>query len=330
MPHTLTRRAFLALTAVAVGGALGVAGATGVISRAPMTDQTVPVGELTLVVQADPWRMILSAPNGDIVWQEPLDQTLSFRTPEGQIYRARRMASCSGVGSGGVQMTAETDDPLGGAIALEVQQVGPRAFRMRVTADRQGPVAGLGGAFEAAADERFVGFGERFDSVNQRGRVLDVWAEDRRVANYGASTYAPLPLLLSSRGHSFALERFERSRFDLAASQADRWSWQQDAPSTSIVVGYGPSLKDLVRRNVELTGLPPLPPAWTFGVWKTSVGGADAVIDEMRRLRAQNIPISAVFSFDAVDSNANLGWPDVTFAGRRAGQYPDPAAYTST
>src|SRR5205807_7744781 len=201
------------------------------------------------------------------------------------------------------------DDPLGGAIAVEVRQIGARSFRMLVTPDSQRPVAGTGGAFEAATDERFVGLGERFDGVNQRGRTVDVWAEDRRVAGYGPSTYAPIPLLLSSRGHGFALERFERSLFDLAATRPDRWTWEQDAPTASILVTYGPGLKDLVSRNAEVFGMPPLPPPWLFGVWKTSVGGQAEDIAEMQRLRDLKVPVSAVFAFDALDSEANLGWP---------------------
>src|SRR6185369_5069846 len=108
------------------------------------------------------------------------------------------------------------------------------------------------------------------------------------------------------------------------------WSWQQDAPAASILVSYGPTLKELVRQNAQLNGLPPLPPRWLFGVWKTAVGGSDAVIAEMRRLRDLKVPVSAVFAFDAVDSDANLGWPYVTFSGRKAGPYPDPATFTST
>ena len=50
----------------------------------------------------------------------------------------------------------------------------------------------------------------------------------------------------------------------------------------------------------------------------------------MRRLRELKVPVSAVFAYDAVDSEANLGWPFVTFAGRQAGPYPDPAAFTAT
>ena len=180
------------------------------------------------------------------------------------------------IGNGAAQLIAETDAGAGGAIVVDVQALGPRAFRLQVTPDASQPVATVRGGFVAAPDEHFVGLGERFDAVDQRGKVVDVWAEERRVANYGATTYAPVPLVLSSRGHGFALERFERSSFDLAAARGDRWTWQQAAPSASILVSYGPSLKDLVRRNAELTGLPPLPPPWLFGVWKTAVGGQTA------------------------------------------------------
>src|SRR5437773_12381011 len=133
-------------------------------------------------------------------------------------------------------MIAETDDPLGGSIALELRPLGARAFRMRLTPDTQRTVASLGGAVDSSSDERFVGFGERFDTVNQRGHAVDIWAEERRVANYGTTSYAPLSLLVSSRGYGVTLERFERARFDLAADKTDRWSWQQDAPAASIVL----------------------------------------------------------------------------------------------
>jgi alpha-glucosidase (family GH31 glycosyl hydrolase) len=330
MTQPLSRRAFLALGAIALGAAGGLAGIAGVASRERPTDQRVVLGDLVLQVRADPWRLSLLGPRGDVVWDESADQTLAFQTAGGQIYRARRLASFSSVGDGVVQMVAETDDPSGGPISVEVRQLGPRTLRLSVMPDTSAGVASITGAFVSPADERFVGLGERFDSINQRGRGVEIWADDRRVANYGPSTtYAPMPLVLSSRGHGFALERFERSRFDLAAGRPDRWSWQQDAPMVSILITYGPTLKDLVQRNAAQSGLPPLPPPWLFGVWKTSVGGQLQVVDEMRRLRELKIPVSAVFAFDAVDSEANLGWPFVTFAGRQSGPYPDPKAFTT-
>jgi alpha-D-xyloside xylohydrolase len=330
MRRQLSRRAFLVLAGAAVGAIAGLAEMTGG-SRPPRpTDQRISLGELTLVVQADPWRLSLHGPSGDVVWDEAADETLGYQTVDGHTPRAQRLASVGNFGEGGVQLVAETDEPGAGAIAVEVHTLGPRTFRMRITPNSATEVVSVGGAFVSSLEERFVGFGERFDSVDQRGRSVEIWAADRRVAGYGTSTYAPVPSLLSSRGHGFTLERFERSRFDLAAQRPDRWSWQQDAPSASIVVTYGPSLKDLLTRNAECAGLPPLPPAWLFGVWKTSVGGRDEVTAEMLRLRELKVPVSAVFTYDAVDTEANIGWPSVAFAGRQAGPYPNPADLTAT
>jgi len=326
----LTRRGFLTLGAVALGAVSGLAGVIGAATRERPVDRRLPLGDLTLLVRADPWRLTLLGPAGEVLWDEPADQTLGYQTTDGQLHRASRLTSFGNIGNDVFQLVAETDDLAGGTMSIEIRALGPRMFRMTVIPDTSLQVAAIFGALLSPADERFVGFGERFDSVNQRGRQVEMWADDRRVAGYGDSTYAPIPLLMSSRGHGFMLERFEPSRFDLAARRADRWSWQQDAPMASLVVTYGPSLKELVRRTAELSGLPPLPPPWLFGVWKTSVGGQDQVVAEMRRLRELKVPVSAVFTFDAVDSEANLGWPIVTFAGREAGPYADPRGFTDT
>src|SRR6266851_7671094 len=125
MTQPLSRRAFLALGAIALGAAGGLAGIAGVASRERPTDQRIVLGDLVLQIRADPWRLSLLGPRGDVVWDEAADQTLAFRTSTGQTYRARRLASISNVGDGVVQMVAETDDPSGGAISVEVRQLGP-------------------------------------------------------------------------------------------------------------------------------------------------------------------------------------------------------------
>jgi alpha-glucosidase (family GH31 glycosyl hydrolase) len=330
MPLHVSRRVFLLLGASAAGAIGGLVEITGGSRQQRPADQRISLGELMLVVQADPWHLSLRGPSGEVIWDEAADETLGYQTLDGHTRRARRLASVANTGDGSVQLIAETDEPAAGAIAVEVRVLGPRTFRLLITPDSAAEVVSVGGALMSPPEEHLVGFGERFDGVDQRGRSVEMWAADRRVAGYGHSTYAPVPLLLSSRGHGFALERFERSRFDLAAQRPDRWAWQQDAPAASIVVTYGPSLKDLLRRNAEYAGLPPLPPPWLFGVWKTSVGGQEQVTAEMLRLRDLKVPVSAVFTYDAVDSEANIGWPSVTFGGREAGPYPDPAAFTAT
>lgn len=318
----LSRRAFIGV----LGGVLaGAATTSGAVFSRPPEDQRINLGELTLLVASDPWRLSLLGPTGDLVWSEAPDEPLGVRLRSGQVLRARRLLSFSRAGDGAAQLVAETDDPRY-PLAVEARGLGPRRFRLVVTPDA--PAEGIEavvGAVLAADDEHFVGFGERFTGVDQRGQTIDTWAEDRRLAGYGSSTYAPLPYLLSSRGHAFLLERFERSVFDLTATRADRWAWEQQAPAASIIVSYGPSLRDLIAQNPA----PPLPPVWAFGVTKTAVGGQADVLAEAQRLRELDIPVTSIFSFDAVDSDANLGWPTVTYSGRHAGPYPDAAEFTA-
>jgi alpha-D-xyloside xylohydrolase len=296
---------------------------------APTADQSVRLGDLTIQVEAHPWRLRLLDPMGRVLWEEAVDYTVGFRTADGQRRRATRLAGISHPATDVVRLVAATDDPTGRDLTIEVRSLSTRTLRLSITPGAPTEVRAVSGAILAPADEQFVGFGEQFSGVNQRGRRLDMWAEDRVLAGHGNSTYAPLPLLLSSRGHGFVLERFERSRFDLAATQADRWVWEQDAASATILIAYASSLKELVQRLATTTGAPPLPPIWAFGVWKTAVGGEDVVLAEAQRLRALGVPISAIYAYDSVDFAANLGWPDVSFAGRTAGTYPDPRAFTA-
>src|SRR5437773_12043688 len=84
MTQPLSRRAFLALGAIAVGAVGGLAGIAGAASRERPTDQRIVLGDLVLLVRADPRRMSLLGPRGDVVWDEAAAQTLALHTPARQ------------------------------------------------------------------------------------------------------------------------------------------------------------------------------------------------------------------------------------------------------
>ena len=217
-------------------------------------------------------------------------------------------------------MIAETDDPLGGSMTPSNCERSARAHSAcGSTPDSHGRTVATRRrclrARPTSASSASANASTRSTSAatpSTSGPRIDASPTTAR------ATYAPLPVLMSSRGYGFALERFERSRFDLAAAKPDRWTWQQDAPAASAIVSYGPTLKDLVQRNAELHGLPPLPPRWL--VWRLENAGRRRRRrhrrDEApaRPERARSRPCS---SSTRVDSDANLGWPIVTFAGRR-------------
>src|SRR5438105_282827 len=156
--NRLTRRAFLALGAVTIGAIGGLAGIAGAATRERPNDQRVSLGDLTLVVRADPWRLSLLGPDGVTLWEESEDAPLGFRTLDGQIRRARRLASFNVVGIDAVQLVAETDDPSGAAISLEVRGINRKTLRMTVIPDDTSHVTAIIGGFKTTPDERFVGF----------------------------------------------------------------------------------------------------------------------------------------------------------------------------
>src|SRR5438034_5573740 len=158
MPRLVSRRAFLVLGGAALGIIAGSAEITGVSRQLRPEEQRISLGEMTLVVQADPWRMSLRAPSGDVVWDEAADDTLNYQTLDGHTRRARRLLSVANVGEGSVQLVAETDEPAAGAIVVEVRAFGPRTFSLRVTPNSTSEVVSVGGAFISPPDERFVGF----------------------------------------------------------------------------------------------------------------------------------------------------------------------------
>jgi alpha-D-xyloside xylohydrolase len=295
----------------------------------PLEPTRIALGELTLEITADPWHLRLLGPTGHTLWEEAPDASVGFQTTDGVWRRARALQSIQPLPGGGTRIVATTDDPVGRTIEILAHSVNSRSVRLSVIVVGDEPVKRVGGSVLAPPDERLVGLGERFTGVNQRGKHVDIWAEDRILAGHGESTYAPIPLLLSSRGYSLLLEGYERAQFDLAASQPDRWSWEQDANEAHLVVSYGENLTALVQQHAMLTGLPPRPPIWAFGVIKTSTGGQSQVLAEMQRIREIGVPVSAVYAYDSVDYRANIGWPNVNYAGRTAGPYPDHAGFTA-
>src|SRR5258708_11473967 len=82
----LTRRAFLTLGAVALGAAGGLAGIVGAAQRERPVDRQVPLGDLTLLVHADPWRLSLRGPAGEAVWDEPPDHPLAYQPTHGHTH----------------------------------------------------------------------------------------------------------------------------------------------------------------------------------------------------------------------------------------------------
>src|SRR5581483_5543303 len=162
--------------------------------------------------------------------------------------------------------------------------------------------------------------------VNQRGRTVRIWAEDRRAVGYGDSTYLPIPFFLSSRGYSFLLDGFARATIAAASARPDALAAIVDGPEIGFTLTYGPTPAALVEAYAHRTGLPPLPPPWAFGVVKTTIGGQARALADAQRLRALGAPVSGLYVYDLMDPESDVGWAASTYGTLQPGPYPDPRA----
>jgi alpha-D-xyloside xylohydrolase len=148
-------------------------------------------------------------------------------------------------------------------------------------------------------DEHFYGFGEKFNALDQAGKVVSILTFDEP-GNKGDRSYKVAPWFISTRGYGFHLDSTARSRFDMRTAARGRYSVTNQASALKFNVVYGPKLTDMPMRYTGMTGRPALPPPWAFGAWIASdiwrTGGE--VRYAVTKFRERGIPVS-VFVFDS-------------------------------
>lgn len=112
--------------------------------------------------------------------------------------------------------------------------------------------------------EAVFGTGERFNTVNQRGKIVDMTAIDIWCGIEGNS-YMPIPTLLSSRGSGLFVNRYERMIFDLGATDENVWEIKLCAAPLDLYVFPTENPADVLRGYCEITGYAPQPADWMYG-----------------------------------------------------------------
>lgn len=161
------------------------------------------------------------------------------------------------------------------------------ASKLRVeaaTTDGTAPRAWSAG-FTTPPDEGFLGFGERFNKTNQRGRAVFSWLEECGIGNGEglpagpdnpfpsgeAMTSYPVPFFISTRGYGFWLDTTWRSQFELATERDDAWRVWHVGPSLAYEVytqrpgDPRPWPYQLIDTFTATTGRPMVPAPWSYG-----------------------------------------------------------------
>src|SRR5918995_1340724 len=209
-------------------------------------DRVVDAGKLRADVQQDPWSLTFTDKRGRNVLAEAPGTgtgeigTLGFRTAD-RWFRATRIRESFHV-AGQFNALLDTTDPAGRRIRLRLAPDGGDVILLDadVVGDDLGAVTATGISFEATGNERYLGFGERSNAVDQRGNVVENYVSDGPwtpqqyaigqafVPDWGFrarddATYFPMPWLLSSRGYGVLVDNTEESRHLLGTQSPGTW-----------------------------------------------------------------------------------------------------------
>ncbi len=114
--------------------------------------------------------------------------------------------------------------------------------------------------------EAVWGGGQRFNTVNQRGKQIYINAIDKMCETEGNS-YLPIPLFLSSRGSGLFMNRYERMYVDIDSYEVPKNTWQftlSDTPCDLYVYATTEPSRVLYGYST-LTGFADEPASWSYG-----------------------------------------------------------------
>lgn len=171
--------------------------------------------------------------------------------------------------------------------------------------------------YQLAPQDHFYGMGQTSQLVDHidldhRGHQREVWNQ------HSPPAATIFPSLLSLRGYGVLVDNPHRATWDLGATSPDTFAYQARGGGLQYYVFYGPDLPRLLHTQLELTGFPPLPPRWVFGLLQSRYGYRSR--EELERIaqtfRDKGLPCDAlildIFWFQEMGDLAfqPFDWPD--------------------
>jgi alpha-glucosidase (family GH31 glycosyl hydrolase) len=212
--------------------------------------------------------LTLSAPAGST---DLIRCTFEQGRPAGNLSAASTEPSLAS--SGGLQLQFARGSAAGGQLYLRWPAHGLEVpLQVRWLEEGDGRLVAIEITGDLQQPEVLVGFGERFDAVDQRGRALDTIVYEQ-YKNHGNRTYLPVPFFFSNRGYGCLVEGTDRVHYDLGRTVPDRWRCLAFAGAQQRVTvdWFGGEPLAMLRTFTALTGRPDAPPpAWVFGPWMSS------------------------------------------------------------
>ena len=123
--------------------------------------------------------------------------------------------------------------------------------------------------FSLTPGEKLFGCGESFTRLDKRGQRVVLWTNDANGVE-NERMYKPIPFFLSSRGYGMFVHTTAPATFDMGASYQGSNALLLGDDELDLFVFLG-APKDVLDEYTKLTGKPPMPPLWSFGLWMSRI-----------------------------------------------------------
>jgi alpha-D-xyloside xylohydrolase len=142
-------------------------------------------------------------------------------------------------------------------------------------------------SLHAGPAERFLGTGERFSRFGLAGSTVVLENTDALGVS-SRRAYKNVPFYVSSVGYGLFIHTSCRTRLSFADISSRAVQGAVESPILDLFFIGGESIQSIVSTYWQLTGLPSLPPVWSYGAWMArmtyfSAKEALEVADGMRR-----------------------------------------------
>lgn len=117
-------------------------------------------------------------------------------------------------------------------------------------------------------NEHVYGLGERFTPFIKNGQSVEIWNRDGGTSSDQA--YKNIPFYITDRGYGVLVNHTGKVSYEVASEKVERVQFCVEGESLEYCVIGGSSMEDVVGSYNRLTGMPALPPAWSFGLWLTT------------------------------------------------------------
>ncbi|MGD9875035.1 MAG: glycoside hydrolase family 31 protein [Kiritimatiellia bacterium] len=170
--------------------------------------------------------------------------------------------------------------------------------------------------------EAIYGLGQRFNGLNQAGRMVEMWIRDAPGQGHGnEASYFCTPVLFSSAGYAFFAADNPDGDFSLN-TLVEGWNrYSRAGRDWTFYLAFAPTLKELVQHRARMQGPFRGIPDWAWGPWISrnsfeNQGEAEEAINEMVK---RGFPVAAIVQeawkgpYETGDFNnfSKQGWPEL-------------------